>query len=101
MSSGGVKRKARYSIFSRREDGSLALGVLSVDDSRPPAPPGRPYRDGLLLMVTAVVMIMAVPKIFHISFSLSPGPLQPQVCAPFSAQVCAFVSTRVPGADPE
>jgi hypothetical protein len=38
MSSGGVKRKARYSIFSRREDGSLALGVLSADDSRPPRP---------------------------------------------------------------
>ena len=72
-----MKRKTRYSIFSRREDGSLALGLPTSDDARPPAPPGRPYRNGLLLMVTLLVLVLAVPKIFHIGISLS-SPIPPK-----------------------
>lgn len=72
MDRSGVKRKARYSIFSRRDDGSLLLdtSATSSDDDRTPAPAGRPFRSGLLLTVVAIVALLAVPKIFHITFTL-------------------------------
>ena len=72
MDRSGVKRKARYSIFSRRDDGSLLLdtSATSSDDARTPAPAGRPFRSGLLLTVVAIVALLAIPKIFHITVTL-------------------------------
>ena len=69
-----MKRKARYSIFSRRDDGSLLLDTSatpsSSDDARTPAPVGRPFRSGLLLTVVVIVALLAIPKIFHITVTL-------------------------------
>ena len=74
MDRSGVKRKARYSIFSRRDDGSLLLDTSatpsSSDDARTPAPVGRPFRSGLLLTVVVIVALLAIPKIFHITVTL-------------------------------
>ena len=66
------KGRARYSIFSRRDDGSLAIG----DSIRPPAPPGRPFRSGLFMGITLIVIVLSLPKIFHISLTSLTSSLQ-------------------------